>query len=98
MNDQQLLEKAKRAHFKYHEEFLRDPDMRRYLERWNPLEDNGEALEVAVTLGMAIHSLGHKVGVVCNGQFEEYFDADPMRATRRAIVRAAAAMGGADGH
>ena len=58
-------------------------DMR--LHKWNPLTDDGDALRLAVKLGIDISE-----AQVC------YWDKvgnDPYAATRRAIVRAAAAIG-----
>jgi hypothetical protein len=48
---------------------------------WNPLTDDGDALRLAVRLGIA--DLGN---------FYDGDEGDPYAATRRAIVRAAAAM------
>ena len=45
-------------------------------EPWNPLEDDGDALRLAVMLGLQIR----------------HYDGDPCAATRHAIVQAAAAM------
>ena len=60
---------------------------------WNPLEDDGDALRLAVQLFRDIHfwyfensvSVGNELRVVCGD--------DPCAATRRAIVRAAAEIG-----
>ena len=64
-----------------------------YNEAWNPLEDDGDALRLAVTLDFRV-SPGLAV-TKRNGSFGEGSTAkaaDPYAATRRAIVRAAAAM------
>jgi len=64
-----------------------------YNEAWNPLEDDGDALRLAVTLDFRV-SPGLAV-TKRNGSFGEGStakSADPYAATRRAIVRAAAAM------
>ena len=64
---------------------------------WNPLEDDGDALRLAVKLRMAL-DVGEYGLVAFSGQgFErdvksEQIDGDPYAATRRAIVRAAAVM------
>jgi len=50
---------------------------------WNPLDDDGDALRLAVQLKMWTHS-----GMGC---FQN--EPDPYAATRRAIVRAAAEIG-----
>lgn len=72
---------------------------------WNPLTDDGDALRLAVKLGLDVTiDTGHEddprtqaIGF-CNSQSAEVLDAieyhgDPYAATRRAIVRAAAAIG-----
>lgn len=74
---------------------------------WEPLNDDGDALRLAVKLGIEIcpdaedHST-QTAFMVGNcgyntyeewGQFRDGRDDDPMRATRRAIVRAAAEIG-----
>jgi hypothetical protein len=61
---------------------------------WNPLEDDGDALRLAVKLNM--HVGIQSVSIWRDGQeiiniFDE--DADPYAATRKAIVRAAAEIG-----
>lgn len=64
---------------------------------WNPLENNGMALRLAVKLGFTVYVARgvsavdpHEAGVPWS-QFEH--GDDPCAATRRAIVRAAAAIG-----
>lgn len=64
---------------------------------WNPLDDDGDSLRLAVKLGLNV--IYHEtVRIVdCNGQFESLdstlYNTDPYAATRRAIVRAAAEVG-----
>jgi hypothetical protein len=68
---------------------------------WNPLTNDGAALRLAVKLhinieiwdtdnlirtNIYIKNLGH-------GNFQERYTTDPLAATRRAIVRAAAEIG-----
>jgi len=65
---------------------------------WNPLTDDGDALRLAVALGLGISiPLANKrTDVVCFSDSRvSAIEAhgDPYAATRRAIVRAAAAMG-----
>ena len=69
---------------------------------WNPLEDDGDALRLAVKLDMliAIHGESNYVRVYAGsgaGVDDFYgtaaFENDPCAATRRAIVRAAAEIG-----
>jgi len=65
---------------------------------WNPLTDDGDALRLAVKLGfgISIPLANKRTDVVCFSDsrvsaIEEH--GDPFAATRRAIVRAAAAVG-----
>lgn len=67
---------------------------------WNPLKDDGDALRLAVTLRIlvGIHTedswAQHYVGPDDGWRtFKEPHGEDPMAATRRAIVRAAAEIG-----
>ena len=69
--------------------------------KWNPLTDDGDALRLAVKLGIeVIPGMAHWGPVTytnypnkrgLNGPSETH-GSDPMAATRRAIVRAAAAI------
>lgn len=72
-------------------------------ELWNPLTDDGDAFRLAVKLNIAISfPIGNgKFSSVTAGQVgssnvgcHEPFNPDPCAATRRAIVRAAAELGG----
>lgn len=64
---------------------------------WNPLEDCGDAFRLAVALQLCIDMdrYMNEVSVEVDGcSYEECLrDTDPYRATRRAIVRAAAEIG-----
>jgi hypothetical protein len=67
---------------------------------WNPLVDDGDALRLAVKLGIEIgnyHQYDRALAFIGSqrgsGEYWEVGD-DPAAATRRAIVRAAAAMAG----
>ena len=69
---------------------------------WNPLKDDSDALLLVVSLDLDIeHGVtsagGWVVMVSCeekfSGWFEEVVGQDPLAATRRAIVRAAAEIG-----
>jgi len=66
---------------------------------WNPLTDDGDALRLAVKLGICIVSNFDGDRVVADaGEFSQHhvcqmFEGDKFAATRRAIVRAAAEMG-----
>jgi len=64
---------------------------------WNPLLDDGDALRLAVKLGLEVRTDGpYLIAVtpryVDNELYEPRGD-DPYAATRRAIVRAAAVIG-----
>ena len=67
---------------------------------WNPLFNDGDALRLAVKLNMQIHpdavyvkcGWSHGTPDYAHANYENYAD-DPYAATRRAIVRAAAAIG-----
>jgi hypothetical protein len=70
--------------------------------RWNPLTDDGDALRLAVKCGLSVQ-IGASVFVYdhpdfCDPAYTgvetcESLKTDPMAATRRAIVRAAAEIG-----
>ena len=77
----------------------RSPDNSKY---WNPLTDDGDALRLAVRLRLEprfidnSHSNGAEPSRVTLHNFAgivENIDGDPLAATRRAIVRAAAEIG-----
>lgn len=63
---------------------------------WNPLTDDGDALRLAVKLEIDIDFVSHhapgQIVVFTDGNWSEFCAPDPYAATRRAIVRAAAAM------
>ena len=68
---------------------------------WNPLDDDGDALRLAVKLRIDVffhaqrvegHVAGGRIPPVRAIEREDYGD-DPYAATRRAIVRAAAEIG-----
>ena len=64
---------------------------------WNPLDDDGDALRLAVRLGICFGPTFDGVRAVCfygdGPNITEPFGTDPYAATRRAIVRAAAEIG-----
>lgn len=67
-------------------------------EHWNPLEDDGDALRLAVKLRMCVDpwGAGASAVVMVNNRAlvaEPHYGDDPERATLRAIVRAAAEIG-----
>ena len=61
---------------------------------WSPLTDDGDALRLAVKLGICTrhHVKWSQVFSPQTGVDDFNHDGDPYAATRRAIVRAAAAM------
>ena len=96
MSDRELLEKAAKAAG----EWPSPEPFEHVLNRWNPLKDDGDALRLAVKLDMNIFQAAKSAYALPSdddGTYEEqvrYADAgnDPCAATRRAIVRAAAAL------
>ncbi len=67
-----------------------------YEERWNPLNDDAQALRLAVKLSFIVdtHGLYVRVSLPFSDCLAlEKHDNDLYAATRRAIVRAAAAIG-----
>ena len=72
----------------------------RSVRKWNPLEDDGDALRLAVNLRLYVSpNISGELAMVFGDIFsktktffEPYGD-DPCAATRRAIVRAAAEIG-----
>lgn len=67
---------------------------------WNPLINDGDALQLAVKLGIEILFTANKIGAGRHARSthaswvnEDRKVTDPYAATRRAIVRAAAAIG-----
>jgi hypothetical protein len=71
------------------------------LEEWNPLENDGQALRLAVKLRLDLTQMElsdgrHVLRVLGPASVDRTFsitEDDPYAATRRAIVRAAAAIG-----
>lgn len=105
-DDKKLLEMvAKAAGIKVIRSRLDDAAFRDFLIRnsprnngqefgpWNPLEDDGDALRLAINLNLPIVPHTHGIGWIDVGYVKELCGADPLAATRRAIVRAAAQLG-----
>ncbi|MDV7894732.1 hypothetical protein R4J99_04195 [Pseudomonas aeruginosa] len=102
MNDRELLELAARAaglrsHWFFGEgqglQVSRKNEGHRF--NWNPLTDDGDALRLAVKLNFTV-SICDEFTKVTHGFEEgiiEYADGHKERATRMAIVRAAAEIG-----
>ena len=107
MTDRELLEAAaKAAGIKYtkpHELYsgslglALEDHVGRQVGNWSPLQDDADALRLAVKLGIELHD-PYQYGKACAWlrepmlEFWENLAGDPYAATRRAIVRAAAAM------
>jgi hypothetical protein len=99
MTDRELLEAAAKAagycviEPRGHALLLADPPA-----LWNPLTDDGDALRLAVKLRLTLNCSYDDVAI-CGQEFtqKEVFiernGEDPLAAARRAIVRAAAAIG-----
>ena len=104
MTNRELLELAAKACGELTESWYGDTAyFSGVLRRWNPLEDDGDAFRLAVKLKISVSQDidldgNGRVVVSCvfsdtlYGDFE-YFNNDPYKATRRAIVRAAAEIG-----
>lgn len=60
---------------------------------WNPLTDDGDALRLAVNLKIDLSFDDELLCVSANGFCENAWSLDPHESARRAIVRAAAAIG-----
>jgi hypothetical protein len=63
---------------------------------WNPLADDGDALRLAVKLRMSVKNTEIRASVIAERAWvvtTEPHGTDPLAATRRAIVRAAAEIG-----
>ena len=96
MSDRELLEAAAKAAGYWAAEFNCPANLPH--KNWNPITDSGDAFELAVKLRLTINCSYDDV-VICGQEFtqKEVFiernGEDPLAATRRAIVRAAAAIG-----
>ena len=101
MTDREMLEFAAMAagiELRWHPDGTAYSDTRcsGYWGVWNPLTDDGDALRLAVKFRMSVfHSLSDVYVVDDDGdiEVEEGHKRDPLAATRRAIVRAAAEIG-----
>jgi hypothetical protein len=106
MTDRELLEAAAKAAgietcgWRAHEfqpgYFVNPPVETGAYAVWNPLADDGDALRLAVRLGLHIQPSDTDCWATHLAVTAiEPLGSDPYAATRRAIVRAAAAMAGA---
>ena len=96
MTDRELLEAAAKAAGYWAAEFNCPANLPH--KNWNPITDSGDAFELAVKLRLTVNCSYDEVAI-CGQEFtqKEVFiernGEDPLAATRRAIVRAAAAIG-----
>ncbi len=98
MQERELLELAAKAHGRitFDKTGLADVflDQDRNLQSWDPLNDDGDALRLAVKLELHItNSNGYAWASVEFHDANEPYGDDPCAATRRAVVRAAAEIG-----
>lgn len=109
MTDRELLEMAAKADGNievlsyHHQKGLQiGTGALRWVQYWNPLTDDGDALRLAVKLGLDLEMHGcnsthpYATAFDCErniAEEEQPNDGDPFAATRRAIVRAAAEIG-----
>ena len=92
MTDRELLELAAKAAGYWNEEF----DCYKGAANWNPLDDDGDALRLAVKLKITLGNYGcgcEAVSIDNKIHCDEFSSDNPYAATRRAIVRAAAEVG-----
>lgn len=110
MNDRELLELAAKAAGYTRTQWVEDAqgaqrfhvfsERSMWLE-WNPLSDDGDALRLAMKLNIHISLYGPETGLNAwiiresAESFDEDYGDDPCASVRRAIVRAAAAIGAA---
>jgi len=75
--------------------YLGEPDVNGVSVKWLPRDDDGDALRLAVKLGIGQrHHVGWmQVFSPQIGVADSNYEGDPYAATRRAIVRAAAEIG-----
>ena len=102
MTDRELLEAAAKAAGIYYwidaDAVVTHSDTPGSTREWNPLTDSGDAFELYVKLRLTVNCSYDDVAI-CGQEFTqkevfiEYNKEDANAATRRAIVRAAAAIG-----
>jgi hypothetical protein len=97
MTDRELLEMAAKAagiaiseHIGIRHDYFADEITGK---EWNPLTDDGDALRLAVKLGLQINAAIHSASMDGNSWTAQAGERDGYAATRRAIVRSAAAIG-----
>ena len=109
MTDKEMLERAAKAagivftEIDSHGVWFDAPhkELGKFGVTFNPLTDDGDAFRLAVKLLMRVRFLEHKTEVTAalsSAEIVELHNADPLAATRRAIVRAAAEITRARGN
>lgn len=102
IQDHELLElAAKAAGLRFvwdYDEYLLGPciiEVDGFPQEWNPLDDDGDALRLAVKCALKISHTTDSVIVSVNGIVRSVrsYNGVPYAATRRAIVHAAAGIG-----
>ena len=104
MTDKELLELAAKAagwdsfDWLAGDDYMNVYDAKGRQSAWNPLSDDGDALRLAVKLGIDVipyHDpyLARATADETKYNIFEIHEGDPYAATRRAIVRAAAEIG-----
>ena len=97
MTDRELLEQAAKAAGidYYHQDSFGNIHEKKG-GTWNPLTDDGDALRLAVKIGLRVmvNKNTGMTSIFTDGfSLHETYDNEPYAATRRAIVRAAAEIG-----
>lgn len=96
MTDRKILEMAAKAAGEVTESWYgNEAYLDGVLSRWNPLTNDGDALRLAVVLGMVVNTR-EGISTASVGRHTccvEPHGSDPYESTRRAIVRAAAEIG-----
>lgn len=99
MSDRELLELAAKAYLdkSWH---CNEAYMRGFMATWNPLDDDGDALRLAVALGLDVtidngrsHTWADTQSMPGGALVKELHGNDALASTRRAIVRSAAEIG-----
>ena len=100
MTDKELIELAAKAaglHVKVVSNSGRGLKVHGNCNWWNPLTDDGDALRLAVKMGIYVHCRAGSMVTSAIGDGDEWvienWSNDPTSATRRAITRAAAQIG-----
>jgi hypothetical protein len=100
MTDRELMKMAAKAAGRGCKWWMEDTGWGNPVKEWNPLEDDGDALRLAVKLKLGFEidfdriDVYHENGLsITEYRYEKPTPTDQYAATRRAIVRAAAEIG-----